>query len=60
MDSVLEPSTAYEPPALARLGTVHELTLTVRGKKCWWGKEFGGHDGYYFLGIPVPISNCSP
>jgi hypothetical protein len=37
-----------------------ELTLTWQGRKCWWAKEFGGHDGYYFLGIPVPISNCSP
>jgi hypothetical protein len=60
VDSLLEPATEYEPPALVRLGTVHDLTLTFSGRKCWWGKEFGGHDGYYFLGIPVPISNCSP
>jgi hypothetical protein len=55
----MEPAIEYEPPALVRLGTVHELTLTFSGK-CWWGKEFGGHDGYYFLGVPVPISSCSP
>jgi hypothetical protein len=55
----MEPSranpAAYEPPILLELGSVAELTL----HGCWWGKEFGGTDGWTFMGISVPISNCS-
>ena len=46
---------AYCPPALTVLGTLHELTLS----RCFFGKEFGGSDGFEFMGINVPISNCS-
>ena len=51
--AVLEQS--YSPPAMTVLGTLHELTLTG----CFFGKEFGGSDGFEFMGINVPISNCS-
>ncbi len=46
----------YEAPSLVVLGTIHNLTLT-RG--CWWGKQFGGTDGFTWMGNPVPISDCS-
>jgi hypothetical protein len=46
---------AYVPPVLTELGTVWERTL----HGCWWGKEWGGSDGFTFMGINVPISNCS-
>ena len=46
---------AYEPPTLEAIGSVWEHTL----HGCWWGKEFGGSDGFTFMGINVPISNCS-
>jgi hypothetical protein len=46
---------SYEAPSLAVLGTVH--TLTLRG--CWWDKQFGGTDGFTWMGVPVPISDCS-
>ena len=52
----LEPATAYEAPALYDLGTVHEQTLT---QGCLFGKQWGGSDGFTFMGISVPISNCS-
>jgi hypothetical protein len=45
----------YSPPTLTVLGTLHELTLG----KCFFGKEFGGSDGFEFMGINVPVSNCS-
>lgn len=45
----------YEPPRLTELGAVAEQTL--RG--CYRGKQFGGSDGWTFMGIAVPISNCS-
>lgn len=46
----------YEAPSLVVLGTIHNLTLT-RG--CWWDKQFGGTDGFTWMGVPVPISDCS-
>ena len=46
----------YEAPSLAVLGTVHELTLTGG---CFFDKKLGGTDGFTFMGIAVPISNCS-
>ena len=49
-------SDSYEAPSLVVLGTIHNLTLT-RG--CWWDKTLGGTDGFTWMGIPVPISNCS-
>ena len=45
----------YRPPAMTVLGTLHELTLS----RCFFGKEFGGSDGFEFMGINVPVSNCS-
>ena len=45
----------YEPPALIEFGSVVERTL----HGCYWGKQFGGTDGFTFMGISVPISNCS-
>jgi hypothetical protein len=45
----------YESPTLVELGLVADLTL----HGCWWGKELGGTDGWTFMGINVPISNCS-
>jgi hypothetical protein len=51
---------AYEAPSLAVLGTVHNLTLTRGfGRGCWWDKQFGGTDGFTWMGIPVPVSDCS-
>jgi hypothetical protein len=47
----------YEAPSLTVLGTVHELTL--HGGGCYWDKQYGGSDGFVFMGMPVPISNCS-
>jgi hypothetical protein len=56
----LTPTCEYEPPALIELGTVHELTLTGNWRDiCLFGKEFGGSDGWTFMGISVPVSNCS-
>ena len=45
----------YAAPVLTELGTVWEHTL----HGCWWGKEWGGSDGFTFMGVDVPISNCS-
>ena len=59
MQLSVEPPIAYEPPRLVELGTVHELTLTGGLNGCYWGKQFGGSDGWTFMGISVPISNCS-
>jgi hypothetical protein len=48
----------YEAPAIYDIGTVADQTLNgLNG--CYWGKEFGGSDGFTFMGINVPISNCS-
>jgi hypothetical protein len=54
---VVDPALAagYVPPALFELGSVSELTLTG----CYWNKQFGGTDGFTFMGISVPISSCS-
>jgi hypothetical protein len=41
----------YEAPALRDLGSVHALTQDQN-------KNFGGSDGYLFMG--VPIMNVSP
>jgi hypothetical protein len=49
---------AYEPPSLVVLGTVHELTLSG-WNRCFWDKKLGGTDGFTWMGISVPISNCS-
>jgi hypothetical protein len=49
----------YEPPALFELGTVAERTLHGGLDGCYWGKQFGGSDGFTFMGISVPISSCS-
>jgi hypothetical protein len=37
------------------LGSVVDRTLNG----CYWGKQFGGSDGFAFMGISVPISTCS-
>ena len=46
---------AYEPPAVFDLGSIADQTLNG----CYWGKQFGGTDGFTFMGINVPISTCS-
>ena len=56
--SVAQQRPAYESPRLIELGTVAAQTATgLHG--CYWGKELGGTDGWTFMGINVPISNCS-
>jgi hypothetical protein len=54
-ESAHTPASAYEPPVLVELGTVAELTL----HGCFFGKHAGGSDGFTFMGINAPISNCS-
>jgi hypothetical protein len=54
-ESAHAPKLAYKPPTLVELGAVAELTLTG----CFFGKHLGGSDGFTFMGINVPISNCS-
>jgi hypothetical protein len=39
-------SLEYEAPALARIGTLHELTLVC-------DKRLGEADGYTFMGDPI-------
>jgi hypothetical protein len=52
------PIDAYEPPTLVEIGSFEAHTLTgLHG--CYWNKQFGGSDGFTFMGISVPISNCS-
>jgi hypothetical protein len=45
----------YEPPPRIELGFIAERTLSG----CYCGKHFGGSDGFTFMGLSVPISNCS-
>jgi hypothetical protein len=47
----------YEPPAVVDLGSF--AALTQYGSGCLFGKQLGGSDGITFMGIGVPISNCS-
>ena len=47
--------STYESPTLTELGSVADQTL----HGCFLGKEWGGTDGWTFMGINVPISNCS-
>jgi hypothetical protein len=54
-DAVSALIPGYEPPALFELGSVAEKTLRL----CLGGKQLGGSDGFTFMGIGVPISNCS-
>jgi hypothetical protein len=49
----------YEAPAIADLGTVAAQTLNGGLDGCYWGKQWGGSDGFTFMGINVPISSCS-
>jgi hypothetical protein len=51
------PPVPYEAPALVELGSVHEITLSG-GRRCWWGKNWGGSDGLQFMGINIPVSSC--
>jgi len=53
LQSAMDPG--YEAPALVELGSIAERTL----HGCFLGKEWGGTDGWTFMGINVPISNCS-
>jgi hypothetical protein len=46
----------YQAPALIELGAVSELTLTGG---CYFNKQLGGSDGFTWMGIDIPISNCS-
>jgi hypothetical protein len=43
--------TSYEPPALVRLGTVHELTL-------YCDKTLGSSDGFTFMGVPIVCTSA--
>jgi hypothetical protein len=45
-------SAGYEPPALAEVGTLHELTLGC-------DKTFGETDGFTFQGQAI-VCNTSP
>ena len=55
VENVVASPSAYEPPALIEIGSIAQLTLNG----CYWGKELGGTDGWTFMGINVPVSNCS-
>jgi hypothetical protein len=57
--TALQALPEYEPPTLVELGAVSELTLTGGVSGCYWNKQLGGSDGFTFMGISVPISNCS-
>ena len=46
-DSPSQASAGYEPPALAAVGTLHQLTL----QGC--DKRLGGSDGFTFMGQPI-------
>lgn len=48
------PAISYEPPALVRLGSVHELTLS--GPFC--DKMFGSADGYTMGGAPIVCTSA--
>jgi hypothetical protein len=48
-------SKTYEAPEVFEIGSVYDHTLTG----CLFGKKLGGSDGISFMGINVPISNCS-
>ena len=48
-------TVSYEPPRLRELGAVSVQTTTG----CFFGKKLGGTDGWTFMGINMPISNCS-
>jgi hypothetical protein len=48
----------YAPPELVEIGGFYDETLG-NGDFCLFGKQFGGSDGFTFMGINVPISNCS-
>jgi hypothetical protein len=54
---VSTPPVPYEAPALVEIGSVHELTLSGRGR-CFWGKKWGGSDGLEWMGINIPVSSC--
>jgi hypothetical protein len=54
--TAVEPAVSYEPPVLVEIGSVAELTLTGG---CYFNKQLGGSDGFTWMGISVPISNCS-
>jgi hypothetical protein len=48
--------SAYEPPSLTVLGSLHELTLTGGGNwPCLWKKTIGPPDYVNW----IPIANCS-
>ena len=54
-ETTTESIQPYEAPQLSVLGTVHELTL----HGCLFDKQLGGTDGFTWMGISVPISDCS-
>jgi hypothetical protein len=55
LEDACELEPVYEPPLLRELGLVADRTL----HGCYWNKQWGGSDGFTFMGISVPISNCS-
>ena len=46
IEEPIEPSAGYEAPALAEVGTLHELTLGC-------DKAWGDSDGFTFGGAPI-------
>ena len=52
IDRTIEASAGYEAPALAEVGTLHELTLGC-------DKAWGDSDGHTFAGVPITCASAS-
>ena len=50
LDHTVETSAGYEAPALAEVGTLHELTLGC-------DKAWGDSDGFRFAGVPISCTS---
>ena len=50
IDRTIEASAGYEAPALAEVGTLHELTLGC-------DKAWGESDGFTFAGVPITCAS---
>jgi hypothetical protein len=53
MHSNAQDRLTYEPPALAVLGSVHELTLADCVDKTW-----GSSDGHTMMGVAIRCSSA--
>jgi hypothetical protein len=49
-DQAIDASAGYEAPALAEVGTLHELTLGC-------DKAWGDSDGFTFAGVPITCAS---